>query len=41
MKKILLASLLCVFSWQAQAANIVVNGSFENPDIKAGSWTKF
>jgi hypothetical protein len=41
MKKILLASLLCVFSWQAQAANIVVNGSFENPDIKAGSWTVF
>ncbi len=39
MKKILLASFLCVFSWQAQAANIVVNGSFENPDIKPGTWT--
>ena len=39
MIKILLTTLLFLFSLQATAANIVINGSFENPDIKPGSWT--
>ena len=41
MKKILLASLMFVLSSQANAANIVINGSFENPDIAPGTWDVF
>lgn len=41
MKKLLLASLLFIVSLNGHAANIVVNGSFENPDIAPGTWMVF
>tara|TARA_R110002111_G_scaffold3391_3_gene20798 strand:+ start:891 stop:1505 length:615 start_codon:yes stop_codon:yes gene_type:complete len=39
MKKLLLSSLLLALSSQVNAANIVINGSFENPDIAPGTWS--
>lgn len=40
MKKILFA-LLMGLTMQVSAANLIVNGSFENPDIAAGSWSVY
>ncbi len=41
MKKLSLIFALLVLSIQVNAAstNLIVNGSFEDPDIKSGSWT--
>ncbi|MFT7234600.1 MAG: hypothetical protein ACI9QV_000162 [Methylophagaceae bacterium] len=39
MKKIILLAAALLLSAQAQAANIVINGSFEDPDIATGTWT--
>jgi hypothetical protein len=41
MKKVILASIVFVLSWNVQAANIVVNGSFESPELKAKTWKVF
>lgn len=41
MKKLLMSALLVAASSQATAANLVVNGSFETPELASGTWSIF